>query len=150
MLLQRGDGCRIDEPALLHPAQSVAGRLFCPLQLRCVEGDPREHLLDIERLVAEFDGALHGTICRLPGGPQDVGEQISQPLAAIPADRPHAQGAAEQNGESEVGCGDDFHDSSLPWCRTRPFQCSINDEDVPSPMENKVTDSVLNEGNGRV
>ena len=139
MQVQGAERSRIDELALLHPSQGVGGCLSGPLQLGLVKGHASEHFLDIERLIAQLDGSFHGAIGRLPGGTQHIGEQIGQPLAAIPADHPHAQCAAEQDSEPKIRCRDNFHDAGPSLVPNKPTECSLNGQDAPFPVGNKVT-----------
>ena len=110
----------VDQPAFPHPAHGIGGGCSGALQLRLVERHASEHLLDIERLVAELDGPLHGAVGSLPGGAQYIGEQIGQSLAAIPADDAHPQRAAEQNGQPKIRCGDNFHDAGPSLAPNKP------------------------------
>ena len=48
------------------------------------------------------------------------GEQISQPLAAIPADRAHAQCATEQDSQPKIRCSDNFHDAGPSLVPNKP------------------------------
>ncbi len=120
MLVHGTDGRRIDELAFLNPLQGLSGSLFGSLQLGLVEGHASEHFLDIQRLVAQLDGSLHGAIGGLPGGAQYIGEQVGQPLAAIPADRAHAQCATEQDSQPKIRCSDNFHDAGPSLVPNKP------------------------------